>query len=144
MTEFLQGEGEKQVEWNVGLKEVMASASIAELIGRVARRAVHNATRRPTGRVLRRVERVTKHTLPQDLVTRVAELDKLRNQVVHDMKTFNLGREQVVAQFHLLIDLLKELGKASQQADVPIEDASGLVIRRPFSYPPDDLQAADS
>jgi hypothetical protein len=131
MTEFLQGEGEKQLEWNVSLKEVIASASVPELLGRIANRAVANANSGSAAKVLRRVERITKYSLPRHLVDRVVALSTLRNEVVHNMKIFEISRDEVVSHFHMLIDLLKELGNAAEHAKIPIDDASELVMGRP-------------
>lgn len=98
-----------------------------EILNQMARELASKATNGDIHKVCKRINNVSGFAIPKDLQNRVSELQKKRNNIVHEAKMIGLGREEIAKSFEVVREMLVSLAKAATSMGIDVDDPAGLL-----------------
>lgn len=98
-----------------------------EIINQMAREQSAKATNGDISKVCKRIKNVSGLTISIDLQNRASELQKKRNDIVHEAKIIALDREEIIDSFEIVREMLVSLARAAQSLDIDVDDPAELL-----------------
>lgn len=101
-----------------------------EILKQMARELASKATNGDISKVCKRINNVSGFSIPKDLQGRVSELQKKRNNIVHEAKMVSLAREEIANSFEIVREMLVCLARAATSMGIEVYDPAGLLLEK--------------
>jgi hypothetical protein len=98
-----------------------------EILSQLAREQSSKATNGDIHKVCKRIKIVSGFDVPKKLQDTVSELQKKRNDIVHEAKMLSLDRDEVANSFDIVREMLVTLARAAQSLGIDIDDPAHLL-----------------
>lgn len=123
---YYKPEKMKQINGFVDLSELLNCKSNVELLTKLSKVAA-DAVRGGIIAKIKRIESLTGKKIDKNLLNKINELVRKRNEIIHKTKSYNVT-DSIIGKFNNNItELLKQLGLMLKSNKIPVTSNSGLL-----------------
>lgn len=124
---YLRQDASRREEATVSLREVLAADDIVILRAALAKRAARNAANGAVPKIFARINALARHRIGAATEIAIADIMKLRNDIVHDGNSLTRAQARVPARFSSVLLLLEELALICRDNNLPYRDDGHLI-----------------
>jgi hypothetical protein len=123
---YYKPEKMKQINGYVNLSELLNCKSNVELLTKISKVAAE-AIRGGINGKIKSIETITEKKFDKDLINKISELVRKRNDIIHKTKSYNVTSSVLESYATNLTELLKQLGLILKSNKIPVTNNSGLL-----------------
>ena len=125
MYEFIQADDDGKFKGKIDIKEIINSPSRTELLLMLAKQAASKAMQGKRKSAIKRLKNLTiGDEFSKDLSDKIIQLDKTRNEIVHELSNNEVKFDDVKKAFETAFELVEYLEGVAKRLGIPVAEIS--------------------
>jgi hypothetical protein len=113
----------------IDLAEFVKSMNMEQLLENHAEKLSSQILSGSIEKQFKRIEKISKYIIPDEMKKSFIELYALRNKIVHDLAQSNTSTKQIDFYYELCLSLVEETGKILTKMNIVFEDPVGVALK---------------
>ncbi len=125
MYDYIQADDEGKVRGKIDIKEVINSPSRTELLLSLAKQASSKVMQGEFKSTVKRLKKLTiGEEFSKDLLEKISKLNKIRNEIVHELNNIEIVFDDVEKAFETAFELVEYLKQVAKRLEIPVSEIS--------------------